>query len=147
MAEYLRCVRSRCSGFDLRVSAFNGRIKLIFFIESMEIALLLSVILPTIGLYVVLRVVNGTAIAKNVKSNFRGRRTGLGLSGTVLPRAGHSHHLIQSSSNSFITSIERDHLHTIKLSETQMNELNRTGMLTAETDTVNGHSHTVTLTV
>lgn len=76
-----------------------------------------------------------------------GARMGLNLRGTVLPRRNHSHFLIQSSPNKFITSITADHLHTVTLNERDQQELQTTGMITVESDVVDGHSHTVSITI
>ena len=114
----------------------------------MDLIALVAVFAPAILLYAVLLCVHGARVSKNVNTKFAGRRNGLGLNGTVLPRAGHAHLLIQSSAHAFITSINDDHLHTLKLTEAQIEELNTSGMVTAETTSAeDGHSHTVTLTV
>lgn len=98
-------------------------------------------------------------VLENVESGIRstvhnvqkkiGRRMGLDLKGTVLPRDGHTHFLIQSSPATFITSVdgEPSHVHVVKLSELEMRELSETGHITVETDIVNSHSHTVSITI
>jgi hypothetical protein len=105
-----------------------------------------SIVLPPILAYAVFCLVDGYRTVTRVKPKLK-ERDGMRLHGTVMPRAGHTHTLIQSSANHFVTSVVDGHVHILKLSPDQMYELEGTGNVEAETDVVNGHSHTCIITI
>ena len=115
---------------------------------KLDLNLFLKLFLPPIILFIFLKVVDGTRSIRRVRERRnRKSRSSLSLTGRVYPRNGHTHKLMQSSPSTFVTSIDRDHLHTVKLNEEEIQRLNLEGHIEVESEIVQGHSHTVTITI